>query len=840
MDYNTVHIAFGFHVNCYHSYRGDTNDAAGFASDLRIMRHTIENLDGWNARGIPVKGTWDFENAYSLEEILPVYAPDIISNVRRRCQENGDENILMGYNNGAMSAMTKDEFLASISLAVSNPKGSGLKDLFGSYAPIIRPQEVMFTPCEAELYAEAGIKAVCIYYSCVPFDGFRTIIPQLDDEYAFNPLTYQWHDSSIVILPTYSQSDLMDAGSLRYLACSLHKKQEAGKINHDVFLFINIDADSFLWEPLAAPKWIQKIPNCGGLNGLIEEVYGLDFIRFDTPNGYLEKHLPLKTVRFEEDIADGNFSGYASWAEKPFNRTVWTRLERARRMAEFQHLDAGSASFDSRIRLLSTTHFGLASPVLNITREEKALSLSARMVEEEMHCFPSQAPLTLQASRKQSLFACQLQLQTGYCKEITSLVLKNEDVDAYTLMPMRTFDDGSIATMYLTAHTKNPVTELVLHFEIDPSQPRSAEKTDVLCAGGLTLQRDASGFPVLMHGGKQAAIIESYLTYDDRRVPFSLPAVSAIPVGGQGKGIRYEGEIHLKDELHAGHYRYDFVQSDAADLLIMDCEIQYPYTREMDSISTSASSLGRFSDRRWKEAVPFAMRFAMDDTVHLTKRSFMGSISDYPCRDFWESMPANQNIDSFNQQLTGGLLYLGDQRGGFALAHARMVSSSMAHCPMRLRTVEGIRQVTMNPFGTYFGRQRTYPTRTNGCVMDLYNMTMPQAQSLAPAYNGAHEEFVMSAAWTENGLSAEMTDTLCTFADGVTVCGGQKITACTMDNSTPHAPEAQSHDARHMKGFSSYSSSKMHLAGTVLSLIHQIRRSQAAADQYLDARSKQH
>ena len=36
MDYK-IHIAYGFHVNCYHSYRGDTNDNLGFGSDIRII-----------------------------------------------------------------------------------------------------------------------------------------------------------------------------------------------------------------------------------------------------------------------------------------------------------------------------------------------------------------------------------------------------------------------------------------------------------------------------------------------------------------------------------------------------------------------------------------------------------------------------------------------------------------------------------------------------------------------------------------------------------------------------------------------------------------------------------
>ena len=56
LDYK-IHIAYGFHVNCYHSYRGDTPDAQGFGSDIRIIRKIIETLDTLNAEGIPVKGT---------------------------------------------------------------------------------------------------------------------------------------------------------------------------------------------------------------------------------------------------------------------------------------------------------------------------------------------------------------------------------------------------------------------------------------------------------------------------------------------------------------------------------------------------------------------------------------------------------------------------------------------------------------------------------------------------------------------------------------------------------------------------------------------------------------
>lgn len=109
-----VYVALGSHANFYHSYRIDTNDEAGFGKDIRIVRKIIEVLDEKNRNGIPVNGVWDFENLFTLEEILPKYAPDIIKNLKRRVKVHGDEIILMSYNNGLVSAMTQDEFAYSI------------------------------------------------------------------------------------------------------------------------------------------------------------------------------------------------------------------------------------------------------------------------------------------------------------------------------------------------------------------------------------------------------------------------------------------------------------------------------------------------------------------------------------------------------------------------------------------------------------------------------------------------------------------------------------------------------------------------------------------------------
>mgnify|MGYP001817753633 CR=1 FL=1 len=84
-----IFLAFRFHANFYHSYRGDTPDELGFGKDIRIIRKIIEVLDRFNADGVPVRGTWDIENYFSLETIMPEHLSLIhISEPTRRRLES--------------------------------------------------------------------------------------------------------------------------------------------------------------------------------------------------------------------------------------------------------------------------------------------------------------------------------------------------------------------------------------------------------------------------------------------------------------------------------------------------------------------------------------------------------------------------------------------------------------------------------------------------------------------------------------------------------------------------------------------------------------------------------
>lgn len=778
---NKIHIAYGFHVNCYHSYRGDTNDNLGFGSDIRIIRKTLDVLTEFNKQGIPVKGTWDTENFFSLQKILPEYAPDIIEKMKERVTKYGDENIIMGYNNGALSAMTEDEFCESINLAITNSDGSGLNDIFGTCEKIVRPQEVMFTPSQVTLYNKLGIKALCLYYSCVPFDAFRTIVPKLSDEEAFNPLTYTYNGESITIIPTYSNSDVCDAGCLRAWVKDLRSKQESGEINNDLFLFINMDADAIFWETVDMGKMTGKVANTDGIHGLVNEVADLPYVVFDTPSGYIKSHKPIGKIEFTQDTADGNFTGYASWAEKPFNRQIWTRIERARVMAKItSKRDMLSPSFKKRVLLLSTTHFGLATPVLNIQREKTALDLSDNVINDEVMAMPKTKKVTVHNITDSLLQCVQVEINEKI-DDISCLNIKSKGLESF--VAVATDETNESAFLMLKYKTKKKKYELEITF--DEAKEKTAFK-NLLETSRVSLMFSPNGqIAFVQFDGKKIGdydFLQSYITYGKKKYNFENGKTMPLSIAGNGEGVRIQGEIHLPNELKPGNYTFDFFKTDFSDGIFVRTTVNYPYTAETTSISTENSALGRYSDMSWKEAVPFQITPKLNGDISVIKRNFMNDISSFRTQSFPECDAENEKIDSFNHQLTGGFVGLYDEQNGIVIANSRQVLSSMAHCPMRL---EKDKTVRMNPFGTYYGKQRHHFGRAKDEILDTYTLVAAQGKSIAPSYNGSQETAMFGIYPMLCGkLTEEETEEICAFADGALLTAPENdvIAPFTKDN----------------------------------------------------------
>ena len=772
-----IHVAFGFHVNCYHSYRGDTPDEKGFGSDLRIIRKILAVLDELNAAGVPVKGTWDCENFFSLEKILPEYAPDILEGMRRRVRENGDEQIVMGYTNGALGAMEPEELAASVELALSNPAGSGLLDLFGTCEKIVRPQEVMFSPSQVRTYNALGVKALCLYYSCVPFDAFKTLVPPLPDEEAFNPLTFEYRGETLTVLPTYSNADVCDAGCLRAWVKDLRKKQLSGEIGRDCLLFINMDADAVFWESLDLPLLGNRLANTDGIRGLALEVADLPYVVFDTPGGYLKTHAPAGTLCFTQDTADGNFTGYASWAEKPYNRKIWTAVERSRLLSR---VDPRRDCFSDRLQLLSTTHFGLATPVLNVEREKKADALAASL---NALAADKEGPLTVLSPAGGTL--CCLQLESAaFPLEVTG-----EGLRSFTAVPL-----GEKSVFLLLRFDNEEKERRIFAKPLSSALPEAGRDLS-LQSGDTRLEFSARGVYRLSYRGRTVGgeeLLSSYLVYGGKRFDFKVEEVRPVPVAG-GRAVRVSGGADLPGEVSPGRFSYTFFTSDAAEGIFAVTDVSYPYTPERDAISTENSTLGRFTDRRWQEVCPFALRPALGRSLSVLKRNFEGDLSSFRVASFCEADPKNRTLDSFNNQLTAGLFGLTDGERGLAVGFARTVLSSMACCPMRLRP-DG--EVTMNPFGTFSGEQRHHPNRSGERIPKTYTLIAPQGKSLAPSYNGAAERAVLCLLPFEGDLANDpRLPDLLAFADGAAARGTDGVLSpFGGDNAETRPAAPQTHE----------------------------------------------
>lgn len=803
-----VHVAFGFHVNLYHSFRGDSNDDRGFGLDIRIIRNTIKVLDKCNLQGIPVRGTWDFENAYSLESILPIHAPDIMENAARRVGSCGDEVILMSYNNGLVSCMEEKEFSASIEWAVSNPFKSGVRDIFGNYAPVVRPQEMMFSPSNVRLYKKLGVEALCLYYSGVPFDCFRTLVPLLSEENAYNPLWYCYGDEKIALIPAISHSDLVDYGCLGSLVRRLHKKQLNKEIRHDVLLFINLDADAILWHGLNLPFPLGNLPNAGGLEGLIKEISDLNYVVFDTPYHYLKNHPPIATVSFNQDTADGAFDGYASWAEKPFNHLIWSRIEKARlldeksrwlasRIANGRSLKEMSRflelSFYDRLCLMSTTHFGLAAPMINRERELKAREMSQRMLdnagkawrgimnawlaanprlpESESDTGSNAESSTASKNRKiipviihesthnTPFISMIVSLKKGLAYDRSYFFLYDPDgvaVDGAFLDTAR-YDDGSFAEVQVFAfpHGTSPCRLDMIITEDDGARPYnrnlsvseyhlSGKDLEVICDGMSVAEVRAFGKKI---GGKD--FFKSYVKYLHGVIgtehEFRMERKELLKPGRGGKlaGYRFHGSIELPDQIEHGHFLMDLFIVEGIPALMVRLDIQYPYTAENDLLSNEVAVLGHYCDSSWIETAPLQIKPLYSQPVSVIKYNYQGDLGTYEMSDFEEADPKNSEMDSFNNHITAGFVGATDGKIGIVVATDRNRLNSMAFCPMRSFRAGSHSSISFNPFGTYFGRQRHHKTYSGGLAQNLVVAASPYHRSLAPAYNGVYTRFML-------------------------------------------------------------------------------------------------
>ena len=519
-----VHLALSFHMNYYHSYRGDSNTEDGFGRDIRIIRSILDWLD----EHPEVHGHWDSDNAFTTDAWAASYSPDILERIRERVERGQDEIRLMSWNNGAMASSTNAEFTRSIQLAKNSNEVA-----FGSWTPGVQPQENMFSPDDIKRYKDAGIDWVTFFYGANGFTGPRNDITLLGAA-AYNPFSLRDVQTSTFItgVPVYHHADMLDHGGLAGWVKQLHDR-----FAEDTLLVIHFDADGDSWENFGAE---------------LDTLEGLDFVRHTKLTSYLGNHDPIGDQALPGDIADGVGDGFSSWGEKAINQQVWALIEESRqaeRVArELVPTPSGDLLLDldqtleQRLLALSTTNFGLAAPRLHEDRERSALDYATQarnLAVSARDRADAVEPLVgntlqfinpLDASGPATV-PFQIQMPAGAWEGEAGLVLDR----AGTPLPIRAFlnrtENGSDVIDVYAFLDLPPHSRVDVDWSYDPAEPVHAQGTLTLfdappLPSMAPPMSECRGRESIAQGGTVRTTVDEWGLQVSRREEWSLPTCS--------------------------------------------------------------------------------------------------------------------------------------------------------------------------------------------------------------------------------------------------------------------------------------------------------------------------
>ncbi len=769
-----IHLAFRFHVNLYHSYRGDSLDEKGIGKDLRIIRGILDDLDALNVLGIPVRAAWDIENHYSLELYLPRHAPVLLDRIRGRVDAWRDEVEPMSWNNGLATAHTRDELDLALRWAISNPRGSGLADRFGSFAPVCRPQECMFSASQIPVYRRAGLEAVSVFYSACPFNGFGSFVAPLPLAQRYNPLTLRDPASgeTIRLLPAYSPADLVEhGGSLRRWLRRMRREQLLAAEPRDLLLLIDMDADDTFWEGYLPKAASALLPSLCGLLPLVRSVADLPWLVFSRPWDYLLAHADAGEVSFGQDLADGSFDGYSSWAEKGENARLWPEIAKARRSAGLagriaaESGRAGGAALDdllrkaraARLLALSTTHFGMASPVMNVDRLRDAFARADAAVSLGQEALSLAQKLRAGNPQDAGDGADAAVADDAHAADATRAWYFDPRIDALPLgngvLPADRPGDTAPAPGIV-----NPNSSRVERLEDAMALPTSRTVEcgpDFVRAGDLELRALPEGGVRMTLGGEdlfELPLSRPWVRYagevrgsgdSDWARDVDDPVVVWTDVADDGSTgqLRVSGSFSLggsRDGHDAVHWTHTYRVAAGLPTVAVQVMTTYPRTKHEGFRRGRAQRLGRTWDARFREVAPFELHPALgatkDSPVRVWKHGFDDSVACYDL-DYHRFGP-NAEPDSLDNHVTDGWVAVSGPTRGLLVAQSDVLQTLYAFCPMRVR-FDGERQgVRLNPFGSYSGKQWRYPTATTGLGRLAALLFGDNFDAYAPSWEG--------------------------------------------------------------------------------------------------------
>jgi hypothetical protein len=247
-----------------------------------------------------------------------------------------------------------------------------------------------------------------------------------------------------------------------------------------------------------------------------------------------------------------------------------------------------------------------------------------------------------------------------------------------------------------------------------------------------------------------APLLRSALRYDRRIHEIAMWRVAESRVLGAGLVgvITTEGRVPLTAPgAPAFVVRREYLLVAGLPYLYVTTSVTYPQTPPHAPDAGLVRRLGRSYDDRWQEVMPCEVRPRLFGSatrpLRVWKHNYLDHVSSYDLD--YGSFSRNRTLDSFNNHITHGWVAVSDGDRGLLIAHSADGASSFAFCPMRLKAPQGhldaAYRISLNPFGSYWGRQLHYPTARTGLGRAAAVHMAETLRPWAPSYNGQTETF---------------------------------------------------------------------------------------------------
>jgi hypothetical protein len=260
--------------------------------------------------------------------------------------------------------------------------------------------------------------------------------------------------------------------------------------------------------------------------------------------------------------------------------------------------------------------------------------------------------------------------------------------------------------------------------------------------------------------------------------------ITVLKDGDRGvSSVKLAGEIIMDDVdgTIPGHVEYVCTLIEGLPHLFVECDITYPETPLNDIFKLDQPALTRKYDRDWEEVAPIELLMSQSASrskpFRVLKRNYLGVESSYKI-DYFKHHRKNRNLDNVNNHITAE--YVGVVGGGKGMAVAMDTSllANFAFAPLKVTSnFRGTEfNLSINPFGTYFGDQYYHPTWGNRQGWRMAQYSGAHYQTGAPTFNGYSSKFsLMIAFFDGEELPVNIKNDLVAFAYPPVIVTGKNL-----------------------------------------------------------------